>query len=108
MILVALLGMNPTAAFPIMMGSCAFLMPVASLRFIKEKSYAFKAAIGLAIGGIPAAIYAGKVVVSLDLETVKWLVIVVVLYASVTLLYAATRRDADPAVMGKSGGPGNV
>ena len=89
MILVALLGMNPTAAFPIMMGSCAFLMPVASLRFIKEKSYAFKAAIGLAIGGIPGSIIAGVFVKSLDLRTVKWLVIVVVLYAAVTLLYAA-------------------
>src|SRR5262249_32562112 len=30
MILVYLLGMTPLAAFPIMMGSCAFLMPVAS------------------------------------------------------------------------------
>ena len=35
MIMVSLLGMNPIAAFPIMMGSCAFLMPVASLRFIR-------------------------------------------------------------------------
>ena len=96
MILVALLGMNPTAAFPIMMGSCAFLMPVASLRFIKEKSYAFKAALGLAIGGIFGSLYAGLVVRSLDLKTVKWLVIVVVLYASVTLLYSASRRQAEP------------
>ena len=30
LILVSMLGMNVTAAFPIMMGSCAFLMPVAS------------------------------------------------------------------------------
>ena len=29
MILVSLLGMDPRAAFPIMMGSCALLMPVA-------------------------------------------------------------------------------
>ena len=34
MILVGLLGMNATTAFPIMMGSCAFLMPVSGLRFI--------------------------------------------------------------------------
>lgn len=96
MILVALLGMNPTAAFPIMMGSCAFLMPVASLRFIKEKSYAFKAALGLAIGGIPGSIIAGVFVKSLDLVTVKWLVIVVVLYAAVTLLSAAVRNRPEP------------
>lgn len=92
MILVALLGMNPTAAFPIMMGSCGFLMPVASLRFIKEKSYDFRAALGLAIGGVFGALYAGLIVKSLALETVKWLVIVVVLYAAVSLLYAATRH----------------
>jgi hypothetical protein len=39
MILVSLLGMNPQAAFPIMMGSCAFLMPVASVRFVRARRY---------------------------------------------------------------------
>ena len=107
MILVALLGMNPTAAFPIMMGSCAFLMPVASLRFVKEKSYAFSAAIGLALGGVFGSVIAGLVVKSLDLVTVRWLVIVVVLYAAVTLLRAAMRRDDDPAAQAK-GDPGAV
>jgi uncharacterized membrane protein YfcA len=72
-------------------------MPVASLRFIKEKAYAFKAALGLAIGGVFGSLYAGLVVKSLDLRTVKWLVIVVVLYAAVTLLYAAGRREPEPA-----------
>ena len=33
--LVCLLGINPMIAFPIMMGSSAYLMPVASLKFIK-------------------------------------------------------------------------
>lgn len=103
MILVALLGMNPTAAFPIMMGSCAFLMPVASLRFVKEKSYAFSAALGLALGGIFGSVIAGLVVKSLDLVTVRWLVIVVVLYAAVTLLRAAMRRDDEPAGQAKGG-----
>lgn len=97
MILVALLGMNPKAAFPIMMGSCAFLMPVASLQFIKAKSYAFNAALGLAIGGIPGSLVAGLVVKELDLVTVKWLVIVVVLYAAVTLLYAAVKNKPETA-----------
>src|SRR5256714_514177 len=56
MILISLLGMNPTAAFPIMMGSCAFLMPVGSAEFIRKEKYDPRAAIGLAIGGIPAAL----------------------------------------------------
>ena len=41
-IMISLLGMNPRAAFPIMMGSCAFLMPIASVRFVRLDAYALK------------------------------------------------------------------
>ncbi len=58
MILVSLLSMNPKVAFPIMMGSCAFLMPTASTRFIREGSYALRTALGLALGGIPGVLIA--------------------------------------------------
>lgn len=108
MILVSLLGMNPVAAFPIMMGSCAFLMPVASLRFIKERSYSFRPALGLALGGIPAVLVAAFIVKSLDVVTVRWLVVVVVLYTSVTLLRAAMTRDGDPAGEVKGGAAGTT
>src|SRR3954465_1261605 len=89
MILVSLLGMSETTAFPIMMGSCAFLMPVGSLKFIKERAYSLRAALGLALGGIPGVIVAAKIVKSLDLTTVRWLVIVVVLYTAIPMLWAA-------------------
>jgi uncharacterized membrane protein YfcA len=89
MILVSLLGMNPTAAFPIMMGSCAFLMPVGSLRFIRERSYSLPAALGLAIGGIPGVLIAAYIVTSLPIVAVRWLVIVVVVYTSLTMLKSA-------------------
>jgi uncharacterized membrane protein YfcA len=89
MILVSLLGMNPTAAFPIMMNSCAFLMPVGSLRFIREQSYSLRVAIGLALGGVPGVLIAAYLVKSLELSTVRWLVIVVVLYTAVTMLVSA-------------------
>ena len=89
MILVSLLGMNPKAAFPIMMGSCAFLMPVGSLRFIRERSYSLRAALGLAIGGVPGVLLAAYIVKELPLYAVRWLVIVVVIYTAVTLLRSA-------------------
>src|SRR5258708_23214277 len=89
MILVSLLGMSETTAFPIMMGSCACLMPVGGLKFIKERAYSLRVALGLAIGGIPGVIVAAKIVKSLNLYTVRWLVIVVVLYTAITMLYAA-------------------
>ncbi len=89
MILVSLLGMSETTAFPIMMGSCAFLMPVGSLKFIKERAYSLRVALGLALGGIPGVIVAATIVKNLNLKTVRWLVIVVVLYTALTMLYAA-------------------
>ncbi len=95
MILVSLLGMNPTAAFPIMMGSCAFLMPVGSLRFIRERSYGLRAALGLAIGGIPGVLLAAFIVTSLPIYWVRWLVIVVVIYTSLTMLAAGVRNTSE-------------
>jgi uncharacterized membrane protein YfcA len=86
MTLVSLLGMNPAAAFPIMMGSGAFLMPVASARFLIAKSYWAPVAAGLAIGGLAAVPLAAFVVKSLPLTTLRWLVIIVVLYAAVLML----------------------
>jgi uncharacterized membrane protein YfcA len=90
MILVSLLGMSERTAFPIMMGSCAFLMPVGSLRFIREQAYSFRNAIGLAIGGVVGVYIAAKFFESLDIRTVRWLVIVVVLYTAITMLISAS------------------
>ena len=88
MIMVSLLGMNPTAAFPIMMGACAFLMPTASAQFIRKGRYSLRAAIGLAIGGVPGVLIAAYIVKSLPLGIVRWLVVVVVAYTSAMLLRA--------------------
>jgi hypothetical protein len=89
MIMVSLLGMNPIAAFPIMMGSCAFLMPVASMQFIRKRKYDLRTALGLAIGGIPAVVLAAALVWSLPLNYIRWLVVIVVIYAAVSLLRAS-------------------
>jgi uncharacterized membrane protein YfcA len=96
MILISLLGMNPTAAFPIMMGSCAFLMPFSSVRFIRAKTYNVRASIGLALGGLPAAIIAAKLVESLPLHAVKWLVVAVVIYTALNMLLTARQPERVP------------
>ena len=90
------LGMNQTTAYPIMMGSCAFLMPVASARFIRRGAFDPRAVMGLLIGGIPAVLIAAFIVKSLPLTAVRWLVIVVVLYTAATLLRAAMREREAP------------
>jgi uncharacterized membrane protein YfcA len=100
LILISMLGMNPRAAFPIMMGSCAFLMPVASIRFIRFDAYSLKAALGLTIGGIPGVLIAAFIVKSLSLTAIRWLVVVVVLYAAISMLrsaYVERGRNTSPA-----------
>ncbi len=89
MILISMLGMNPTAAFPIMMGSCAFLMPVGSLQFVRKDAYNLRAAVGLTIGGPLAVLIAAFIVESLPLFYVRWLVVAVVIYTSTMMLRAA-------------------
>ncbi|MDA0204523.1 MAG: sulfite exporter TauE/SafE family protein [Acidobacteria bacterium] len=89
MTLVSLLGMNPAAAFPIMMGSSAFLMPVASVRFLQRQAYSRTVAVGLAVGGLLGVPLAAFVVKSLPLFAIRWLVIMVVLYAAILMLRSA-------------------
>jgi uncharacterized membrane protein YfcA len=95
MILVSLLGMNPTAAFPIMMGSCAFLMPTSSVRFVRSGKIHLQAALGLAMGAVPAVLIAALIVKSLPLSAVRWLVVIVVVYTSINMLFTA--RHEEPA-----------
>ncbi len=93
LILVSLLGMNPKAAFPIMMGSCAFLMPVAGVRFIRKGSYNLTASVVLALSGTPAVLIAAYIVRSLPLTYVRWLVVMVVVYTATMMLRSASRRQ---------------
>jgi uncharacterized membrane protein YfcA len=96
LILLSLLGLNPIAAFPIMMGSCAFLMPISGARFVKTDRIDLKMVIGMAIGGIPAVLVAALVVKQMDLVTLRWLVVVVVLYAAALLLRGAFSPAKQP------------
>jgi uncharacterized membrane protein YfcA len=95
LVLVCLLGMSPLAAFPIMMGSCAFLMPVGGVRFIRNDRYSPRAALSLTLGGIPGVLIAAYVVKSLPVEWLRWLVLVVVLYAAALMLRSARREKPD-------------
>jgi uncharacterized membrane protein YfcA len=94
LILVTLLGMNPLAAFPIMMGSCALLMPVGGARFIRSRRYNPAAALGLALGGVPGVLCAAFIVRSLSIEWLRWLVVIVVIYAAVLMPLSARTRAA--------------
>lgn len=98
LILLSLQGLNPVAAFPVMMGACAFLMPVSGLRFVRSQRIDLRVVLGLALGGIPAVLLAAYVVKSLPLVALRWGVVVVVLYAAVVLLREAmSANKPEPA-----------
>jgi uncharacterized membrane protein YfcA len=98
MITLALLGMHPLAAFPIMMGSCALLQPVASLRFFQTGKFAWGPSFGLACGGVVGVLIAAYIVKSLPLEYLRWLVIVVIAYAAFAMLRSAIRAKTEAPV----------
>jgi uncharacterized membrane protein YfcA len=101
MITLALLGMHPLAAFPIMMGACALVQPVASLRFFQTNTFAWGPSLGLALGSIPGVLIAFYVVKSLPLSALRWLVIAVITYAAFAMLRSAARSGAlGPAASG--------
>jgi len=96
--MVSLMGMNPIAAFPIMMSSTAFLMPVASARFIRFDRYALRPALGLTLAGIPAVLIAALLVKALPLTTLRWLVVIVVTYTAASMLRSAFRKVPAPTI----------
>lgn len=93
MAMVYFLGMSPTVAFPIMMGSCALLMPTASVKFIKEGTYAKKTSLFITIGGVIGVFIAANFVSSMPMDILRWVVIIVIAYTSVTMLKKAFAKQ---------------
>ena len=89
-----MLGMDVKAAFPIMMGSCAFLMPMASSRFIRSRRYDPRAALSLLLGGLPAVFIAAYIFKTLPMTIVRPAVIIVVVYTAIGLVRTAMKNEA--------------
>jgi uncharacterized membrane protein YfcA len=102
LIMLSLMGMDPKAAFPVMMGACAFLMPVSGFGFIRARRIDLRIVLGIALGGVPAVLLAALVVKSLPLVALRWGVVVVVLYAAFVLLRTSlSSAVAEPDMAGK-------
>jgi uncharacterized membrane protein YfcA len=91
MALLALLGMNPIAAYPIMIASDGVLIPVAGLAFVRSGRFAPAVAVGLTLGGLVGTLAAFPLVRALSdhLVLLRWAVIVVITYAAVAMLRSA-------------------
>ena len=96
LILFSILGMDPRAAFPIMMSSGALMQIVGGFRFMKAGRFDTRAALGLSLAGIPGVLIAGLVVKSLPLNVLRWMVVVVVAYAALMMLKSAISDRRTP------------
>ena len=95
MALVFMLGMSPKVAFPIMMGSCAFLMPLASAKFIKKGTYNRKATLAMTIPGSVAVLIAALFIKSLPIDNLKIIVMFVILYTSIIMFIDAFKKPSN-------------
>ena len=94
MALVLLLGMSADIAFPVMMGSCAYLMPSAGITFVKEGKYDRGAAIPMLILGVIGVLIAGFIVTSLPLTLLTYLVCVVMIICALMFFNDARKQTS--------------
>jgi uncharacterized membrane protein YfcA len=101
LVMLSLMGMDPRLCFPIMAAGAALTGAGAGARHVQLGTIDVRVVLGLAIGGIPAVLVAAFIVKTLPIETLRWLVIVVVVYAAAIMFRAAMlgrrEHDAEPA-----------
>ena len=93
LVMFSLMGMDPRLAFPIMAGGAALMGAGSSFQHVRIGEVDLKVVLGLAIGGIPAVFVAVFIVKSMPLDYLRWLVVIVVLYAAAVM----ARCDGDYA-----------
>ena len=100
LVMLSLMGMDPRLAFPIMAGGASLVVAGAGARHIAIGQIDFRIVIGMTIGGVPAVLVAAFIVKSMPIEMLRWLVIVVVLYAAAVMFRAAMigRKEEDKTV----------
>ncbi|MDY4277499.1 MAG: hypothetical protein SOX68_00885 [Faecalicoccus sp.] len=87
------MGLNPSIAFPIMMGACTFSVPIGSMQFIKLDSYSRKITLFTSTFGVLGVLVAAFVVKSLDVSALLWVVVIVVLYSAITMLKSSFNKE---------------
>ena len=94
LVLFGLLGLDPRAAFPVMMGGAAFILLAGAFGILRQRPVDLRMVLGMALGGVPAVLVAAYIVKSLPLGVLQWGVVAIVVYAGATILAAALKRPA--------------
>jgi uncharacterized membrane protein YfcA len=98
LVTLSLMGMDPRLVFPIMAAGAAVTGAGACVRHIQMGKIDLGIVVALGLGGIPAVLVAAFIVKTMPLGILRWLVIVVVLYAAAIMLRAAVlgKREHRP------------
>lgn len=91
------MGLNPTIAFPIMMGACTFSVPVGSIQFIKLDDYSRKLTLATSTFGVIGVLVAVFVVKSLNVSILQWIVVAIIVYSAITMLLSLRKPSAQEA-----------
>jgi uncharacterized membrane protein YfcA len=89
LLMFSLMGMDPRLVFPIMATGGALAAAVIASRHVHARLADIRIAVSFALGGVPAVLLAAFVVKDMPVAWLRWLVIVVVVYAASVML-----RDA--------------
>lgn len=89
------LGMNPVAAFPIMMGACAVSVPLGASEFVRLDSYNRRLTLIMSLSGVIGVLCAVYLVTSLPTYWIKWVVVTVLVYTAITM-FASWRENRHP------------
>ena len=95
MVMVYLLGLKPIAAFPIMMLSCALLMPGTSFSFVKNNRFSTRGILGFVLGGVLGVVIAATLVKSMSFTILSWLIVIVSFVTSISLWSSSARAKKE-------------
>ena len=104
LLMFSMMGMDPRLCFPIMAAGAGLAAAAAGIRHINYGEIDLKVVIGLAIGGIPAVFVAAFIVKVMPMEVLRWLVMLIVIYAAAMMLKSALSKGGDRRAEVPAGG----
>lgn len=104
LLMFSMMGMDPRLCFPIMAAGAGLAAAAAGIRHINYGEIDLRIVAGLAIGGIPAVFVAAFIVKTMPMEVLRWLVMVIVVYAAAMMLRSALGGSGDRRPEVPSGG----
>ena len=86
LIFFSLMGLSPTVAMPVMMLDAAMIMTASSNQFIKANRVSWEGVAGIVLGGIIGVLLAVFFLTNLDINSLKLLVVLIVIFTGGMLI----------------------